>query len=278
LFAADCSLDNFSVVSIRLSREIVMENLSTEELLRFAAIMAQDVISELDVADSAITLMTHDDRVPLEIRGKLSLLIEQVRRAAVPDKRFIMRSHPQGDFRVRAVRLNEVFVDLSGILKRLLSQGIALEMNMASDLWPTRLNVALFEDACITLVVRARDVMPNGGTLLIRARNVDEETSRSISQLHLTGDHVLIEITDDGIGLAPANLERMFDPFFILKTPPSGFALAKVYRTIANAGGRICVKSEVTGGTTFSILMPRYVPEQQQGPALGSDRGSCQPD
>ena len=149
-----------------------MEELSKDELLRFAAIMAQDIISELDVADSAINLMTHDHSVPLEIRGKLSLLTEQVRRAAVPAKQFIMRSRAQGY--VRVVYLNEIFADLSQLLQRLLSQDIALQMNMPSDLWPTRLNIARFEDACLTLVVRARDVMPNGGTLLIQARNVDE--------------------------------------------------------------------------------------------------------
>ena len=235
-----------------------------DELLRFAAIMAQDIISELDVADSAINLMTHDDSVPLEIRGKPSLLTEQVRRAAVPAKRFIMRSRAQGDVRVRAIHLNEIFADLSRIFRRLLSQDIALEMNMSSDLWPTRLNIALFEEACITLLVRARDVMPNGGTLLIQARNVDEQTSRSISQLCLSGDHVLIEITDSGIGVAAADLERMFDPFFITKTPANGFALAKVYSTIANTGGRICVKSGVSEGTTFSVLVPRYLPEEQR--------------
>jgi two-component system, cell cycle sensor histidine kinase and response regulator CckA len=241
-----------------------MENLSTDGLLRFAVIMAQDVIGELDVADSAINLMIHDDSVPLEIRGKLSLLVEQVRRAAVPAKRIIMRSHAQGDLSVCAVHLNEFFVDLSGLFRRLLPQSIALEMNLPSDLWPTRLNAAFFENACITLVARARDVMPGGGTLLIQARNVDERTSRSISQLYLSGDHVLIEITDNGIGIAPGDLERTFDPFFITKTPANGFALAKVYSTIANTGGQIWVKSAVSEGTTFSVLLPRFVPEEQR--------------
>ena len=101
----------------------MMEKLSIDELLRFAAIMAQDVISELDVADSAINLMTHDDSVPLEIRGKLSLLTEQVRRAAVPAKRFIMRSRVQGC--VCVVHLNKIFADLSRLFQLLLSQDIA---------------------------------------------------------------------------------------------------------------------------------------------------------
>jgi two-component system, cell cycle sensor histidine kinase and response regulator CckA len=239
-----------------------MENLSKDELLRFAAIMAQNVISELDLADSAINLMTRDETVPLEVRGKLSLLTEQVRRAAVPPKRFIMRSRAPGYMRV--VHLTEFFADFSRIFRRLLPENSALQMDVPSDLWPTRLNIGHFEDACITLVVRARDAMPNGGTVLIRAKNVDEQTSRSISGLRLSGDHVLVEITDNGIGIASGDLERIFDPFFITKTPATGFALAKVYSTIANAGGQIWVKSEVGEGTTFSVLVPRYLPEEQR--------------
>ena len=206
--------------------------------------------------------MTHDDSVPLEIRGKLSLLTEQVRRAAVPAKRFIMRSRAQGY--VRVVHLNEIFADLSQLFQRLLSQDIALQMHVPSDLWPTRLNIARFEDACITLVVRARDVMPNGGRLLIRPGTLMSRRADPLVGLCLSGDHVLIEITDSGIGVAAADLERMFDPFFITKTPANGFALAKVYSTIANTGGRICVKSGVSEGTTFSVLVPRYLPEEQR--------------
>jgi len=207
-------------------------------------------------------LMTHDDSVPLEIRGKLSLLTEQVRRAAVPAKQFIMRSRAQEC--VRIVQLNEILADLSHLFQRLLSQNIALQMNVPPDLWPTRLNISLFENACITLVVRARDAMPSGGTVLIHAENVDERTSRSISGLCLSGDHILVEITDNGIGIASGDLNRIFDPFFITKSPATGFALAKVYSTIANTGGRIWVKSAVSEGTTFSILVPRYVPEEQR--------------
>ena len=176
--------------------------------------MAQDVISELAVADSAISLLMHDDTISLEIRGKLSLLTEQVRTAAVPAKRFIMRSRAQGY--VRVVHFYEVFSDMSQLFRRLLSQNIDLQMELPADLWPTRLNIAHFEEAFITLVIRARDALPNGGTLLIQATNVDEQISRSISGLCLSGDHT---------------------------------------------GGWICAKSEISRGTTFSALVPRYVPE-----------------
>src|SRR6476660_3877347 len=232
-----------------------MERLPADELLRLAGTMAENLISELAVADSAINLMLHDECVPLGIRGKLSLLSEQVRKAAVPAKWFMMRSRDPGAASV--VNLNEVLADLVPLLRRLLSQNLHFELDLQTELWPIRANVSHLEEAFITLAVRARDAMPNGGTILIRGGNIDEQTSRSITGLSLRGDHVLIEVTDTGFSIPPAEVERIFDPFFITKTPAGGFALAKVYSIIRDAEGHIRVKSDVSKGTAFCILLPR---------------------
>ena len=77
-----------------------MEKLSTDELLRWAGKMAQDVMCEVSVADAAIDLLIHDESVSLETRGKLSLLSEQVRQGAAPAKRFILISRTQEDVQV----------------------------------------------------------------------------------------------------------------------------------------------------------------------------------
>ena len=143
-----------------------MEGLSTDELLRWAGRMAQDVISEVSVADSAIDLLIHDESVSLETRGKLSLLREQVRQGAAPAKRFILISRTQED--VQVLDLQEFFSDLSPLVRRLLPDNVDFQMELATDLWPTKVNVAQFEDAVITLTINAREAMPNGGTLRIR--------------------------------------------------------------------------------------------------------------
>jgi signal transduction histidine kinase len=232
-----------------------MERPSRDELVRLAGTMAQDIISELAVADSAINLMLHDDSVPLKIRGKLSLLSEQVRNAAIPAKWFMMRSRPVGS--VSVVDLSEAFVNISPLFERLLSENVQFELDLQTDLWPIRANVPQLEHAFITLVVRARDAMPNGGTFLIRSTNIDEQTARTLTGLSLCGDQVLIEMTDTGFSIPPGERERIFDPFFISKTPAGGFALAKAYSAIVNNGGRIFVRSGVSKGTTFCTVLPR---------------------
>ena len=235
-----------------------MEKLPNSEMLRLAGIMAQDLIGELDVTNSAVGLLLHDQSMPLEARGKLSLLAEQVRAAAWPAKRFLLMAQTQNeltDTGAEPVDPNECLSNLSKLVRRLLPRNINFKMELGSRLWPVRWSRG-FDDALITLIVRARDAMPNGGDLLCRAANVDDVACRSMTGLLLSGEHLLIEIADNGVAIPPVQLEQLFDPFFITKGPVSGFGLAKVYRTVKNMNGHISVKSELGNGTRFFVLVP----------------------
>jgi len=235
-----------------------MENMSTDDLLRWAGTMAQDVISELSAADSAIDLLIHDDSVSFETRGKLSLLREQIRQTAVPAKRFILISRTQEELQV--LKLQEFFSNLYPLLRRLLPNSIEFRIDVDSPIWPTRVNPARFEQVFITLAVNARDAMPVGGKFEIRATNANQSTCQSSSGLFLSGDHILIEIRDNGIGIPAARLQRVFDPFFIIKAPGCGFGLAKAHNAIKDIDGHISVMSEIGKGTTFRVFVPRYQP------------------
>jgi len=235
-----------------------MVTISIDELLHMARSTAQNVIAELSVADSAINLLMHDESISLETRGKLSLLIEQVRQAAAPAKQFIMLSQvPDG---TETIRIDEIISDLTPLLRRLLPKNIELQIDVGSDLWPIRAHVANFEQVLITLFVRARNAMPNGGRLLLRAANANEATCHSITGLRLPGDHVLTEVSDTGLGIPPDYLKRIFDPFVVTKGPTNGFALARAYWAIRDMSGHIRVKSEIGKGTGFNVLMPRSLP------------------
>ncbi len=236
-----------------------MEKLPNTEMLRLAGIMAQDVIGELAISDSVLDLLLHDETVSLEARGKLSLLAEQVRAAAGPAKRFLLMAHTQTELKdtdAEAIDPGEYLSDLSQLFRRLLPQNVSFRMELDSDLWRVLWTRGV-DDALITLIVRARDATPNGGELLCRAANIEENTCRSMTGLFLSGDHVLIEVADNGVAIPPAELKRLFDPFFITKGPVSGFGLAKAYRTVKNLKGHIIVKSEGRSGTRFSVFLPR---------------------
>jgi two-component system, cell cycle sensor histidine kinase and response regulator CckA len=234
-----------------------MGTTSLDELLHMARSTARNVISELSAADSALNLMMHDESVSLEIRGKLSLLIEQVRQAAVPAKQFIMLSREQNN--TETVRIGELISDLAPLLRRLLPKTIDFQIEAGTDLWPIRAHVDTLEQALITLFIRARNAMPNEGQLLLKAKNADEMTCRSLTSLRLRGDHVLIEIIDSGFPIPADYLKRIFDPFVITKGPPNGLSLPRAYWAIRDMNGHIIVKSEIGKGTHVHVCMPRLL-------------------
>jgi two-component system NtrC family sensor kinase len=104
------------------------------------------------------------------------------------------------------------------------------------------------QQAVIALSTNAIDAMPDGGRLTLGARN--------------EGDHVLIEISDIGIGIAPENLTKIFDPFFTTKEVGrgTGLGLAVCYGIVTEHGGRLEVQSAVGKGTTFTISLPAAIP------------------
>jgi two-component system, NtrC family, sensor kinase len=100
------------------------------------------------------------------------------------------------------------------------------------------------QQAVIALATNAIDAMPEGGRLSLRARN--EEA------------HVLVEVSDTGVGIAPENLTKIFDPFFTTKEVGrgTGLGLAVCYGIVTDHGGRLNVQSTVGVGTTFTISLP----------------------
>jgi two-component system NtrC family sensor kinase len=121
---------------------------------------------------------------------------------------------------------------------------IEIQIEAADDLSPVSGDEGQLQQAVIALATNAIDAMPEGGRLTLRGRNEN--------------DHVLIEISDTGHGIAPENLTKIFDPFFTTKEigRGTGLGLAVCYGIVAEHGGRLDVQSAVGTGTTFTISLP----------------------
>ena len=81
------------------------------------------------------------------------------------------------------------------------------------------------------------------------------------------GEHIVLKVTDSGIGIRPEVLEHMFDPFFTTKEVGvgSGLGLSLVHGLVANVGGAIDVATELGKGTTFTVYLPRSGRRPGQG-------------
>jgi signal transduction histidine kinase len=103
---------------------------------------------------------------------------------------------------------------------------------------------AMLRQAFLNLALNACQAMPNGGTLRIRC-----ESAR--------GRRVAVVFSDTGVGIAPADLQRIFDLYFTTKEKGSGIGLSMVYRTVQMHDGEIEVQSTPGAGTTFRLLLPQ---------------------
>ena len=160
----------------------------------------------------------------------------------------------------KALVLGDVIGELAQMLRRLVGEGIALNVERDSDLWTVHADEAQLSNAIINLVVNARDAMPSGGTVAIKTVNQTVTKSSALGTAIMPpGDYVRIEVSDTGTGMSQEIQSKIFDPFFTTKPvgQGTGLGLATVYGIVKQTGGFITVDSEVGKGTSFNIYLPR---------------------
>jgi PAS domain S-box-containing protein len=139
------------------------------------------------------------------------------------------------------------------VLDAALGGSVQLVIDVAEGIWPVMVDAAEFETALVNLVINARDAMPDGGSVTVRATNT------CIDNGNRKGDHVAIEVEDTGVGIAPDIVVKVFDPFFTTKPvgKGTGLGLSQVHGFAHQAGGTVTVASELGKGTAFTICLPR---------------------
>lgn len=185
-------------------------------------------------------------------------------RAAVLVRQLLAFSRKQ-TMRPAVLNLTDVVGDLRMLVDRLISgTNVKLDVDYGRDLWPVRTDLSQFEQVLINLCVNARDAMPQGGQIRIRTRNVTaEEASVFVNARLPSDDFVMVEVSDNGTGIAPEIMDKIFEPFFTTKEvgKGTGLGLSMVYGIVKQSGGYIYPESEVGKGTTFRVFLPRHVPE-----------------
>jgi two-component system cell cycle sensor histidine kinase/response regulator CckA len=131
------------------------------------------------------------------------------------------------------------------------------DLQVQPDLWSAEFDPGQISQVVANLVVNAEQAMPNGGTLHVRCENYSHHPDASDDSIDLVpGDYICIRVEDDGVGIPPDCLKRIFDPYFTTKAKGNGLGLATVYSIVKNHSGLITVESELHVGTTFNIYLP----------------------
>jgi PAS domain S-box-containing protein len=149
--------------------------------------------------------------------------------------------------------------ELANMMRETFPRHIKIESDVSPGLWPVLADSTQIYQVFINLCINARDAMPDGGTLIIGAKNL---TLDKADGLHPTaqrdGPHICVYVSDNGTGMPPEIQKRIFEPFFTTKGEGkgTGLGLSTVRTIVTSHSGFLELESSAGSGTRFSVFLP----------------------
>ncbi len=258
-------------LEMRVQQEVA-EHRQTEDALRQAQKMeavgqltggiAHDFNNLLTViignVDTALRRM--GEGADARLRRSLEHALKGAERAAALTQRLLAFSRRQ-PLEPKTIDVARVLAGMSDLLSRSISEAIAVQIMAEPGIWAVEVDPHQLENVILNLAVNARDAMPGGGTLTIKAENI--ELREQVSDDCPPGSYVAISVADNGTGMSPETMAKVFDPFFTTKEvgKGTGLGLSMVYGFVKQSGGHISIASTEGQGTTVCL----YLARQAQG-------------
>ena len=167
----------------------------------------------------------------------------------------------------KVLDLDDVLAKMDKMLTRIVGEDVVLVSAPGSGAGRVFADPSNVEQVIMNLVVNARDAMPTGGTLTIETANVDLDENYARQHLGATlGPHVMLAVTDTGVGMDRETQARIFEPFFTTKPvgQGTGLGLSTVFGIAQQAGGSVWVYSEPGRGATFKVYFPRVEAKSEE--------------
>ncbi len=251
---------------LSISTDITAEKSMEEQFLRvqrlesigmLAAGIAHDLNNVLAPILMGAPILREHMSAPGDLK-LLTLLEKSAERGAGLVRQVLGFAHGVGGG-PQVVQVKHLLRDIVGVISQTLPKNIQIEENVPGDLWPIKANHTQIYQVLLNLCVNARDAMPKGGCLRIRAENSTLDNLAAAAIEHAQpGPYLVLHIEDTGTGIPPEVLPHIWEPFFTTKGAEqgTGLGLSTVRGIVENHHGFITLETKSGRGTIFRVHLP----------------------
>jgi two-component system cell cycle sensor histidine kinase/response regulator CckA len=213
-----------------------------EAVGKLAGGVAHDFNNLLSVILTYTSLVLDELPPGAPVRDELEEVRRAGERAAALTRQLLVFSRQQ-PLLPQVMDLGQVLLGMEKMLRRMLGDSIRLELRSTATR-KVHADVSQVEQIVMNLVLNARDAMPRGGRVTVDLSDGDDLP------------HVVLSVSDTGVGMDTSTRERLFEPFFTTKPEGTGLGLSTVQSIVQQSRGHIYVTSEPGQGTIFRIYLP----------------------